>query len=206
MKIYYANINDFEDIFFENALKAIPKEKLESINRFKNERAKKESILGWYLFSLGAKEYSLERYDLIFAEKGKPHLKNSPVQFNISHSDGFVCCVFANGEIGIDVEQKKSASDGVVKRVLCENEKVLFENSEDKEETFIHFWTLKESALKQSGDGITAGFLSLDFSEFLNSDFFEVNGKFYYSAFIKDYRISACADSGFDISLTEFKI
>lgn len=194
MKIYFSNIKDFDENFFEKALEFIPPEKKEDICRFKNERAKKESLLGWYLFSLGMKENECRNFELSFSEKGKPYLKNSAFHFNISHSDGVVCCAFSKSEVGIDIEKPKPFSLSVVNRVLCENEKKLLEKSENKEETFIRFWTLKESILKQSGEGITAGLKALDFSPFVNEKKFVYKGMNFITGEIDGLMLSACLE------------
>ena len=194
MKIYFANIKDFDETFFENAFRFIPPEKKDAICRFKNERAKKESLLGWYLFSLGAKENGNENFELCFSEKGKPYIKNSAFHFNISHSDSVVCCVFAKSEVGIDIEKPKPFSASVANRVLCENEKKVLGQSQNKEETFIRFWTLKESILKQSGEGITAGLKTLDFSAFVNEKEFVYENLNFMTGEIEDLLLSVCLE------------
>ena len=192
MKIYFANINDFDEAFFENALNFIPAEKKEDICRFKNERAKKESLLGWYLFSVGMKETGSQNGKLCFFEKGKPYLENSSSYFNISHSDGLVCCAFAKSAIGIDIEKPKPFSPLVVKRVLCENEIKVLEESPKKEETFIRFWTFKESILKQSGEGITAGLKKFDFSSFIDEREFVYKNLNFITGEIEGFLFSVC--------------
>ncbi len=193
MKIYYAHINDFDENFFEKALEKIPSEKSGGISRFKNERAKKESILGWFIFEFGASENKIENKALAFSETGKPSLKNSPWHFNISHSDGLVCCAFSKSEVGLDIEKPKPFSTGVLNRVLCESEKAVLEKAENREEAFIRFWTLKEAYLKHSGDGISKGLLTLDFSKNFGAEEFVFDGLKFKTGKLNVFLYSVCS-------------
>lgn len=84
---------------------------------------------------------------------GKPYLKNSELQFSISHTRGAVCAAFGEGEeIGVDVERRdRRVNEVMYKRVLTDEER--FHATSDAD--FIRFWVQKEAFLKRLGVGIT---------------------------------------------------
>lgn len=167
MEIYYAHIEDFDDTFYKKALFEIPQVKRSSITAIKNEKAKKESLLAWYIVSAVSKKYSLSCDDVAFSKTNKPYFINSQLHFNITHSNGFVSCAFSKEDVGIDAEEIKSVKDSVMRYVLCENEMSKINLLENKNDAFIKIWTLKESYLKHSGKGIASGLKEVDFSPFI---------------------------------------
>ncbi|MGN1419769.1 MAG: 4'-phosphopantetheinyl transferase family protein, partial [Acutalibacteraceae bacterium] len=193
MKIYYSYIGDFDESFFENADVFLPKEKREKISEYKNLRAKKESILGWYLFSCGCREFHVQNRKLRFGENGKPGFENEPIFFNISHTDGFVCCAFSEFPVGIDAEKVHDFKFSVAERVLCQNELEVLKKSRNQPKTFIRLWTLKESFLKQNGKGIAAGLKALDFSDYIEKKAFRFETLAFRCDEIEDYLISICS-------------
>ena len=84
---------------------------------------------------------------------GKPYLKDSGLQFSLSHTKGAVCAAFGeDGEIGIDVERRdRRVNEAMYKRVLSEEER--FHATSDVD--FIRFWVQKEAFLKRLGVGIS---------------------------------------------------
>lgn len=97
------------------------------------------------------------RFD--FGSHGKPYLKNSKLQFSLSHTNGAVCAAFSAipddnadiGEIGIDIENRRRRVNPVIyDRSLAEDEKPPVRSPED----FIRCWVKKEAFLKRTGFGI----------------------------------------------------
>lgn len=84
---------------------------------------------------------------------GKPYLKDSELQFSLSHTKGAVCAAFGeDGEIGVDVERRdRRVNEAMYKRVLSEEER--FHATSDAD--FIRFWVQKEAFLKRLGVGIS---------------------------------------------------
>lgn len=85
--------------------------------------------------------------DLLYAESGKPYLKNHPVEFNITHTDGLVMiAVSDDGEVGVDAEYLYRDNDA--EKIA---EKYFFPQEREQIKTRKHFftlWTKKESAIK----------------------------------------------------------
>lgn len=99
-------------------------------------------------------------------EYGKPYLSAHPdIFFNISHTDNFVVCGFAEREIGIDAEIIGTYPAAVFRKVFTADEVALIENAPDEnrqQEMFARLWTLKESRIKEAGMGFSMS--PVDFS------------------------------------------
>lgn len=193
MEIYYAHIDDFEEEFYKKAIDAVAKIKRSSISAIKNETAKKESLLAWYIFSQFCKKHSLSPDEIFFSETKKPLLKNSEMHFNITHTNGFVALAFSKEAVGIDAEEIKNVKKSVMEYVLCENELRKIYTCENKDEAFIKLWTLKESYLKHSGKGIASGIKEVDFSSFLCETEFEFDSLYCRCEKINSMYFSICS-------------
>lgn len=99
-------------------------------------------------------------------EYGKPYLSAHPdIFFNISHTDNFVVCGFAERKIGIDAEIIGTYPAVVFRKVFTADEVALIENAPDEnrqQEMFARLWTLKESRIKEAGMGFSMS--PVDFS------------------------------------------
>lgn len=91
---------------------------------------------------------------------GKPYLEKVPgVYFNISHTSGLVACGIGRQEIGIDVERIRSYDKRLMQRICTEEEMAYIcddnkEGEQIQNERFFRLWTLKESYLKATGQGL----------------------------------------------------
>lgn len=93
---------------------------------------------------------------LVLAPGGKPQLPGGKVQFNLSHSGVWAICALGDTELGCDVE-RISPTDLKAARRFCPSERaaILAEPSEEaRRKLFYRFWTLKESFLKATGQGM----------------------------------------------------
>ncbi|MGN0680009.1 MAG: 4'-phosphopantetheinyl transferase family protein [Oscillospiraceae bacterium] len=93
------------------------------------------------------------KIDFTRGPHGKPYIKDSPLQFSLSHTGNAICLAFSeNGEIGVDIErQSRTIKPELYKRVLCDDELAAVENGG----SFIRFWVQKEAFLKRLGLGIS---------------------------------------------------
>jgi len=89
--------------------------------------------------------------------RGKPYLPG--IHFNISHCEGLAVCAFAAGEVGVDVEKPAPFSPRLPGKVLTAEERGLLErwgtDERKRQELFFRLWTLKESLIKHSGEGLS---------------------------------------------------
>lgn len=93
------------------------------------------------------------KIDFTRGSHGKPYIKDSTLQFSLSHTGNAICLAFSeNGEIGVDIErQSRTIKPELYKRVLCDDELAEVENGG----SFIRFWVQKEAFLKRLGLGIS---------------------------------------------------
>lgn len=90
-----------------------------------------------------------------YTEKGKPELKDRPeIHFNISHCGRCVCCAVSDDQVGVDVEEINQYGPSLAAQVCSEEELQKIAGAKDPVQEFTRLWTMKESALKLSGEGI----------------------------------------------------
>ncbi len=118
------------------------------------------SLGAGFLLDLGLREYGLRERDVAFGTtgNGKPVLLEYPqIHFNLSHSGTMAMAVFSDREVGCDVEREREARMPLAKRFFCPQEyaalAALPEGTE-RNQLFYRYWTLKESFLKVTGEGM----------------------------------------------------
>ncbi len=109
------------------------------------------------------------------ASHGKPQLTQHQLQFNISHSQHWLCIALATVPVGVDIELTSEAPTrpwlALAKRFFTMHEyQSLTERPVDKlMHAFFQLWTQKEAVLKAHGGGISAGLQRLDLLTHLHS-------------------------------------
>lgn len=142
----------------------------EKIRSRRFPKDKLQALGAGLLLDHGLREYGLRERDvrMAYGDNGKPYLVDYPgLHFNLSHSGTMVMAVFSDCPAGCDVEQVQAARMGVAQRFFAEPElKMLTELSsgERQDELFFRLWTLKESYLKATGEGMRMALDSFVFS------------------------------------------
>lgn len=102
-----------------------------------------------------------ETLQFFYSPWGKPSLGNgSPLQFNLSHSQGRAVYAFAwNQSIGVDIEQQNSQHDieGIARRFFSKREYQALQclRGKAKVTSFFRTWVQKEALLKAWGCGLS---------------------------------------------------
>ncbi len=101
--------------------------------------------------------FSLDQKILRDAD-GRPYLESSEVDFNISHSEGFVAVAIGDGRVGIDLQAVNFSFDPVAlaDRFFAPEEAAAVAADENKPELFFRLWTQKEALGKAMGGGLRA--------------------------------------------------
>ena len=138
----------------------LSQERQEKIKARRFEKDKLQVLGAGILLDMGLKEYGLREKDaaIVYGDNQKPYLKDYPViHFNLSHSGTMAMAVFSDREAGCDVEQVREARMGVARRYFTQAEQTALESQptqEAKNQLFFQIWTLKESYLKATGEGM----------------------------------------------------
>jgi 4'-phosphopantetheinyl transferase len=138
--------------------------------RFRFERHRKRYVAGrGFLRMLLAACLDTSPESLVFSctNAGKPYLKDSPLQFNLSHSDDLALVAISPGaRVGVDVEQLRSLPDAgdLVRRFFSPREAQAFHQLPPAEQqvAFLNLWTRKEALLKATGEGIAHSLASVE--------------------------------------------
>jgi 4'-phosphopantetheinyl transferase len=145
-------------------------------------------------------EYALscEYPDYIFSEdkikkgyRGKPYIEEATFHFNISHADGIIICAVSETEIGADAESIREVTDRVMKRCYSGSEIEYVNSCNDKNVAFTRLWTLKESYVKLTGEGVATDLKSVCF-DLINNTAFSDNLSFSQLLLNDRYIISVC--------------
>lgn len=154
---------------------------------------RKESLVGKLLLDKVLGLYGIGEYTVQYDDGRKPVLEcKDKLYFNISHSDDFVVLAVSNEETGCDIQEIRSYNPKVARRNYCENEIKLIESSEDKDDVFIRLWALKESVLKFTGEGISGGLASYDFSPYADKESFTAFGCNFYVKKMENTYFALC--------------
>lgn len=133
-------------------------------NRFTVAHAILRLILGQYL------DKSPKTLQFIRGPMGKPALRaNSPLRFNLSHSDHLILYAFSLArELGVDIEKQRGelANQEIVRNYFSAREQTEWNklNRGLQETAFYLGWTRKEAYLKARGDGLLASLCDFDVS------------------------------------------
>ena len=145
-------------------------------SRFAFERDRRRFIVGRaWLRRLLASRLGLqpETVEIAYGPRGKPglppHLADSGLRFNVSHSEDVAVYAFTrNHEIGIDVEAVRAIedADAIAERFFSARENSAYRalDPRDKPLGFFNCWTRKEAFIKAIGDGLFHPLDSFDVS------------------------------------------
>lgn len=166
------NIDELSESFLSDVYSSVK-------DRFKEDTypKKKESLCGRVLLDFAlSSECSLKDYLAVFKKDKKPYLSGADVFFNISHSGKTVVLSLSDEETGCDVQVVSSFNEKLARRFFTENETKKILSAKNKDEEFIKLWTLKESILKCSGEGLSGGLSTYDFSDVIHKEAFSLYG------------------------------
>ena len=93
-----------------------------------------------------------------YGGNGKPFFVNYPhIQFNLSHSGDYVVAAFDSQPGGIDIQEHRKINDSMSKHFLNDREVEMLSlaaNEGVREKMLCKLWTVKESYIKLTGEGM----------------------------------------------------
>lgn len=160
---YVPTTDDTEEL--DACLKLLTDNEKRRADRFRHNGARQQFIVGHATIHILLQWYLQNEYQSINwkeTEHHKPFIQledsSRPLEFNLSHCDGFIAVALGKNSQGIDVEKVRQLDDleGISRQVFTESEisQVFSTNDpESQAHTFFKFWTCKEAALKADGTG-----------------------------------------------------
>ncbi|MCQ2455144.1 MAG: 4'-phosphopantetheinyl transferase superfamily protein [Clostridia bacterium] len=195
--IYALDVTAFEDkAVFEKIYNTLSAERKKKIDCLKQENDKRLSLGAGILLKFALKKAGIENFDIVKGENGKPYLKNSKIYFNLSHSKKMAVCIVAPFEVGCDIEKIDKANIKIAKNFFDENEYKDIITSDDKNDKFYRYWTLKESFIKAVGCGFKIPLkdfrISIEDRITVSKKGQNTDYRFFETDKIKGYRLSVC--------------
>lgn len=102
--------------------------------------------------------YDFEKIDIQRTKNGKPYIKDSKLNFNVSHSADAIIAIVGLGydSLGIDMEVLQNKDrEKIIKRFFQKDEIAFINSSEDKNLEFYRIWTKKEAYIKKNALNMT---------------------------------------------------
>ncbi len=209
VQVYAADIQTLQDPRdCPEILDGFTDERREKTLRYRQPEDRKRSLgagllLRWVLPRHGAVPGG------IYVETGgKPQVEG--LCFNLSHSGVWVICAVGEKPVGCDVERIGRAPAKLARRFFHQNEAAYLERCGEGEGDvmFFRFWTMKESYIKMTGEGMRAPLNSIEFilgsgkiQAFREGERLSCHIREYE---LPGYRVSVCAEEaqfGGDIEL-----
>jgi phosphopantetheinyl transferase len=112
-----------------------------------------------YLKNILAGYVNLPLEQLHFSKhpSGKPFIKNTAVEFNLSHSGQMILLAVTQSDaVGIDVEKNRAVKNWrkIAEKVFSKSQLNELQNSKKPAEAFCRIWTEFESIQKMTGNGV----------------------------------------------------
>ena len=127
---------------------------------------------------------------------GKPVLEGDPppLHFNLSHSGPLVLCGIAPAPIGVDVERIRPRRPGLPRYALSEEEFFWYQSRGSRWEDFYALWTLKESRIKYTGQGLDRAARSIRVPLLSPGESAALDGLRFRSYGGEDWRAACCGE------------
>ncbi|MDC3412618.1 4'-phosphopantetheinyl transferase superfamily protein [Aquibacillus sp. 3ASR75-11] len=146
--------------FYRKAIKKIPGSEISRLQKYHHPQDRNNSLLGLLLSQKLNEDYLKQPVEISRDDKNRPYISN-PYQFggdfNISHSNFWVICsITKDGKVGVDIEKRLRTDLSISKEFMSNEELKQFNKlvPKDQQDIFYKLWTLKESFVKATGEGI----------------------------------------------------
>ncbi|MEE1085749.1 MAG: 4'-phosphopantetheinyl transferase superfamily protein [Schaedlerella sp.] len=195
VRVYAADISMLKDPkVCPDILNGLAEYRQNKIKAFHNSKGRIESFGAGILLQKVLSRHGKSDREITIGVHGKPEL--SGLYFNLSHSDTICLCVVSEKKVGCDIEKIKTAPQKLAKRFFHKNEIQYLETLDSKEQnlTFYRLWTIKESYLKMTGDGLS--YPLKEFEVRFADDIKIYKGTKVQNCYVKEYYIS-----GFKVSV-----
>lgn len=190
----------FIQYHFEALVASLYESRKKEVVNFKRDEPKFSSITaGRLLQDVISRELGLttDEINILDGLNGKPFLENNPrFRFNLSHSGEYVALAYGHINVGVDIEQIRTDNQKIAGRCFTENEQKYVDGDDER---FTELWTMKESYLKYTGDGITVPLNSFEIDA-PNKRVVDTTATYQTYKF-DNYVLSVCAEGDFKVNI-----
>ena len=150
--------HQIEQLDLQATLATVSEQRRAHVLCYRNAHDQRLSLAAYRLLQRAlSEEYGILEPPLFdYGPGGKPTLVGHPgIHFSLSHCHEAAACVVATNPVGIDVESLSNYDADIVKVAMSDEERRQIATSSNPRLTFMRLWTMKESLLKWSGEGIS---------------------------------------------------
>ena len=150
--------NQVDRLDLDAALAGVSKQRRLHALSYRSEHDRRLSVAAYMLLQRALRvEYGIDEPTLFdFGINGKPSLVgHSGIFFSLSHCHEAAACAVDSSPVGVDVESIGHYDEEIAGKVMNREEQRLIASSSDPQLTFTRLWTMKESLLKMTGEGLT---------------------------------------------------
>ena len=158
---YYADVGCLDnEMLFREKVRQLSPYRQQKIAILRHEKDKNRSLAAGLLLDHALAAYGLQERSVEYeiGEWGKPALRYHPeICFSLSHSGDYAICTIGDRPLGNDIERVKDGRLKVADRFFAQEElSWLYEAGEEEQtQRMFRLWTMKESFLKVTGQGMT---------------------------------------------------
>ncbi len=164
IRVYAADVSQLPDPKQRpEILSVLPKQRQEKILRCRVLDKRKQSLGAGLLLEYVLNLYGKTSADLRVGENGKPELDD--FFFNLSHAGDYAICAVGDKIVGCDVEKITKEPPNLAEKYFCksENEHLNQFFGAKRTKEFFRIWTLKESYMKMTGEGMALALNRVEF-------------------------------------------
>lgn len=177
-------------------------ERKEKILRCRFAQDRKLALAANLLLKYVLNSYGVSMMNLKYGDNGKPELDG--ICFNLSHSGEVAVCAVSDKPVGCDVEKINKMREKVASRFFTERENAYLHQFEGKEKDkeFFRLWTMKESYMKMTGEGMKLSMKRFEFDMEMSDVQVIRDGKI-CSCYVKEYMVpgycvTVCGEEEYD--------
>ena len=196
--VYLTDVSELPDpLEYPKCMEGLSQERKEKILKYRQLKDRKQSLGAGLLLLKVLGEHNRTLDEIYYIENGKPALDG--VCFNLSHSEDLVVCAVSEKPVGIDIEKIRNVKENLADRYFTDSEKAYllqFEGTARNEE-FIRLWTMKESYMKYTGEGMRLALNRFEFKVdqevqiYRDGELCDCSIKEYK---VLDYKLTVCAE------------
>jgi 4'-phosphopantetheinyl transferase len=171
----WKSYDQLDDACFERFQQRFSDSEKQRISNISSKKRWREYIAGHYLLrkmldTLFSDELEGDAIEHLRDQAPRFRDRSVNLDFNISHSRGLIICLVSQqGDVGIDIEMpKKTANINAIAKAYFSGQEASLIHSlsaEKKTVEFYRLWTLKESLMKATGEGITKVGMQVEFTQ-----------------------------------------